>query len=408
MTAFPPLIRALLVTSLVLTIGRAITLPFITIYLMQHFRLAPDSVGLVLGISLTLSIIVSLYGGYLVDKFSKSSLILNATGLFSLTFFLLPLIGQTYWMVVVLALLYSAYSIISIAIKACFADWLPVTMRIKAFSANYTLINVGWALGPALGVLIASRSQQLPFILSGLLALLVLVTLAIRLRSYGTPPEAAGPEEDGGPAQVQSFAVTAAILRRDRRLIYFTLGSLFSAVVFGQFSGYLSQYLITVSDAEFTYRVIGSVMTVNAIIVISLQYLLSRNIRKENLIRWLALGTLFFIIGLCGFMLAYDSIPLWMLAMAIFTLGEIIVIPVEYLFIDFIAPAHLKGSYYGVQNLGNLGGAANPVMCGFILAYAAPGMMFYVLMLFALLGLGFFYRGYRLARQMEQQDCTAL
>ena len=65
------------------------------------------------------------------------------------------------------------------------------------------------------------------------------------------------------------------------------------AVVFGQFTGYLSQYLITVSSAEFAYRIIGLVMIVNASIVIALQYLLSRGMRQENMLRWLALGTLF-------------------------------------------------------------------------------------------------------------------
>uniref|UniRef100_UPI0031FBC454 chloride channel protein n=1 Tax=Klebsiella pneumoniae TaxID=573 RepID=UPI0031FBC454 len=44
----------------------------------------------------------------------------------------------------------------------------------------------------------------------------------------------------------------------------------------------------------------------------------------------LALGTLFFIVGLLGFMVAGQAIWLWLAAMAVFTLGEIIVIPVEY------------------------------------------------------------------------------
>lgn len=148
----------LLLSSLVLTIGRAITLPFITIYLAEHFQLAPDRVGLVLGASLTLGIIASLYGGFLVDKFNKNHLIFVAIALFALTFFALPWIEQPAWIILVLAVLHSAYSVFSIAVKACFADWLPVAQRIKAFSANYTLVNVGWAVGPALGVLMAAFS----------------------------------------------------------------------------------------------------------------------------------------------------------------------------------------------------------------------------------------------------------
>lgn len=189
------------------------------------------------------------------------------------------------------------------------------------------------------------------------------------------------------------------ILRNDRRLIYFTLGSTLGAVVFGQFTGYLSQYLITVSSAEFAYKIIGLVMIVNAGIVIALQYLISRGMRQENMLRWLVLGTLFFIVGLLGFMAAGQAVWLWLAAMAVFTLGEIIVIPVEYMFIDFIAPPHLKGSYYGVQNLSALGGAINPVLSGMLLSYAAPPLMFVMLIVCALLSLLFFFLGHRLAEQ---------
>ena len=396
MKGFPSRVTNLLIASLVLTIGRAVTLPFITIYLAEHFQLAPDKVGLVLGASLTLGIFTSLYGGYLVDKFNRKQLILLAVALFSVTFFTLPWIEHPAWIILILALLHSAYSVYSIAIKACFADWLPVNERIRAFSANYTLVNVGWAIGPALGVLVVGIGPQAPFIISGLLALSVVIILKFRIDSTDMSVAERSPTES-----VPDFRQTFRILRHDKRLIYFTLGSMLSAIVFGQFSGYLSQYLITVSDAKFAYQVIGAVMTVNAVIVITLQYLLSRRMNQQNLMRWLVLGTLFFIIGLFGFMAAQDSIPLWMLAMAIFSLGEIIVIPVEYMFIDFIAPANLKGSYYGVQNLGQLGGAANPVLCGFLLAYAAPQMMFYMLIIAALLGLIFFYRGYQLAKKQE-------
>ncbi|CRY70880.1 MFS transporter [Yersinia pseudotuberculosis] len=393
MQRFPSRVTNLLIASLVLTIGRAITLPFITIYLVEHFQLAPDNVGLLLGASLALGIFTSLYGGYLVDKFNKKRLILLTIILFSATFFALPWIEHPAWVILILALLHSAYSVYVIAVKACFADWLPVNERIKAFSANYTLVNVGWAIGPVMGVLVVGFGPQLPFIISGALALLVAIVLKFRINDADMLAT-----ERMSSESVPDLRQTFNILRHDKRLIYFTLGSLLGAMVFAQFSGYLSQYLITVFDAKFAYQVIGAVMTVNATIVIALQYLLSRRMNQQNLMRWLMIGTLFFIISLLGFMVAQDSIPLWMLAMAIFSLGEIIVIPAEYLFIDFIAPANLKGSYYGVQNLGQLGGAINPVLCGFLLAYTVPEMMFYMLIIAATLGLVLFYRGYHLAK----------
>ena len=398
MKGFPPLINALLASSLALTIGRGVTLPFITIYLTGHFHLLPKSVGIILGASLAIGIFASLYGGYLVDKFNKNTLILISTLLFALSFFAIPWIPRPGGIIVVLAILHTAYSVLGITIKACFADGLPVAQRIKAFSINYTLVNVGWAVGSSLGVMVAGLNPLLPFYLSGGLALLTVTALSFGLRRQGTASPGA---TELAPIAPPDFRQTLAILRNDRRLIYFTLGSTLGAVVFGQFTGYLSQYLILVSNAEFAYQVIGAVMIVNACIVIALQYLLSRGMRQENMLRWLVLGTLFFILGLIGFSLAGQSLWLWIAAMAIFTLGEIIVIPVEYMFIDFIAPQHLKGSYYGVQNLSALGGAINPVLCGFILSYAAPHMMFLMLIAAALFSLLFFFLGHRLAQKQQ-------
>ncbi|STQ42496.1 putative transporter [Ewingella americana] len=190
---------------------------------------------------------------------------------------------------------------------------------------------------------------------------------------------------------------TLSILAHDRRLIYFTLGSTLGSIVFGQFTGYLSQYLILTSDAVFAYKVIGAVMITNALIVIVFQYALSSRMRQATLLRWLFLGTVFFMIGLAGFMLAGPSVLIWVIAMAIFSFGELIVIPAEYMFIDFIAPDNMKGSYYGMQNLSNLGGAINPVLCGFLLSYTAPPVMFIVLIAAAAAGLLFFWLGHRLA-----------
>ena len=109
---------------------------------------------------------------------------------------------------------------------------------------------------------------------------------------------------------------------------------------------------------------------------------------------WLLAGMALFIAGLLGFSLA-GSVLAWCLAMLVFTLGEIIVIPAEYMFIDSIAPEHLRGVYYGAQNLSNLGAALGPVLCGFALAHLLPTTMFYLMMGSVGLAALFYYLGAR-------------
>src|SRR5471032_647199 len=400
MKGMPPLILALLTSSLVLTIGRGVTLPFITIYLTEHYHLPPKSVGIILGASLAIGILSSLYGGYLVDKFNHRTLIAVSISTFGLSFLLLPILPNVTGVLLVLALLNASYALLSITLKACIASWLPVAKRVKAFSMNYTLVNVGWAVGSSLGVWLAGYSPVLPFVISAMLAFGTVLSLAWGLRNIPhTPPQT---EQEQKPLPKPNLRQTLSILAHDRRLIYFTLGSTLGSVVFGQFAGYLSQYLILVSNAEFAYKIIGAVMITNAVIVIAFQYVLSSRMKQQTLLKWLFLGTVFFIVGLIGFMTAGESVLFWRIAMAIFSFVELIVIPVEYMFIDFIAPENMKGSYYGMQNLSNLGGAINP-LCGFLLSYTAPPVMFIALIAASVGGRVFFWLGHRLASQRAVQ-----
>lgn len=398
----PPIVHILLISSLVLTIARGVTLPFVTIYLIEHFFLSQQAVGFVMGIGLAIAIVVSFFGGYLVDKLDKKMLAGLMVAFFALSFILFPYSDHPIVVVLLIAMLNTAYNVWSINQKAFFAEWLPVEKRIRIFSANYTIINIGWAIGSALGVWVVKFHPLFPFYLSGILAIAVLILLLALLYRYGY-----GPNADLNLSFHLNFLSTLAILKTDKRLIYFTLGSTMGAIVFGQFTGYLSQYLIVITDRDFAYDVIGVIMVTNAILVIVLQYSLSKYFKSDNLMRWLVIGSLFFVLGLLGFMLAGTSLLFWALAMAVFTLGEIIVIPVEYLFIDFIAPAHLKGTYYGVQNLSQLGGAFNPIMAGFLLTYVFPNSLFLVLISTAFIGLFFFYLGYRLAHKQNQESMVS-
>lgn len=396
MKGFPPAIRALLATSLILTIGRGLTLPFIAIYLARQGGMAPEKIGLVLGAGLALGIVFSLYGGYLVDRFNKNRLILCSMALFALSFFLLPLGGASLVaMIVLVALVNSTYALYSITLKACIAEWLSVEQRIKAFSANYTLVNVGWAVGPPLSVVLAKSSAVLPFYLSGLLAAAATLVLALLLPRYGRPPAQADENVVAAVTEKINFGQTLTVLRQDKRLIFFTLGGTLASLAGNQFASCVSQYLMVAFDADFAYRVVGLVLPVNAIIVITLQYMVSRNMRRHNLMPWLVIGSVFFIVGLLAMALAGNAIPIWIIAVAIFSLGEIIITPLEYLVIDFISPPHLRGSYYGVQNLSNIGGAANPLLTGFILAYFPPVTLFFVLIFATLVSLWLFQRGFR-------------
>ncbi|WP_085675368.1 MULTISPECIES: MFS transporter [unclassified Pseudomonas] len=383
---YPTSVRLLLATTFTLTVARAITLPYLVVYLADNFQLSVGQIGLLIGGALIVASLLSLYGGHLVDTVRNHTLVSASTLVFALAFVAAIAGRSALLFFLCLVLINLALAVVDIAAKAGFCALLPVEQRAEVFAIKYTLSNVGYAVGPLLGVAMLELDDHLPFIASALTGLGMCLAYW-RLGDRGLQASAQEQPSAG-------FAQVALGLARDRRLVCFTLGGVLSAVVFGQFTAYLSQYLVVTSSASEAARLVGYLVTTNAVTVIALQYLIGRRIGRQQLMPWLLAGMALFIAGLLGFAMA-GSVMAWCLAMLVFTLGEIIVIPAEYMFIDLIAPEHLRGVYYGAQNLSNLGAALGPVLVGFALGRWWPGVIFYLLVMSVILAGVFYWLGTR-------------
>ncbi|MFL1549198.1 MFS transporter [Pseudomonas sp. D47] len=378
----------LLSATFILTIARALALPYLVIYFSEAFGLGVADIGLAVGGALIVSSVLGVYGGFLVDRFSNYRIMLAAATVFALAFAVAFQVTSLVPFIISIVVVNLAYAVVDIAVKSGIGFLVAPDKRGGVFSLKYTLTNVGYAIGPFLGVLFAKVSPGLPFAAAALIGAVFVVLYGLVGARIPRPSAVAS------DAAGTSFANVLMHLLRNYRLVCFTVGGILSAIVFGQFTAYLSQYLIVTSDPQNAYQIINYLVTTNACVVISLQYLIGSRINQHNLFRMLMLGMLFFVVGLMGF--AHAQVPVvWVLAMIIFTVGEIIIIPAEYLFIDYIAPEDMRGVYYGAQNLSNLGAALGPVLCGVALSFYAPQAMFYVLSMCIVLASGFYFMGSR-------------
>ncbi|WP_185754721.1 MULTISPECIES: MFS transporter [unclassified Pseudomonas] len=376
MTRYSPLIRRLLICSLTIVVSRAITSPLLTLFVSDKLGLNQQDVGLLLGIAVFIATLLSLYGGYIIDRFEKRRLLILSMASSAVGLVLLTFAENLYLTTITLIVTETASSLFLIGSKAILSDNLAVGQRAKAFSLSYTLTNIGYAVGPMLGVLIAGAFASAPFLIAAAIAFFSIFLMTGIAKDPARSPVS---------GQAQSFLKTLITLKNDRTLILFTGGCLLSTVVHGRFTFYLSQYLLVTSNPRHTMEIMAALLACNAISVILLQYQIGRFLKREQLRQWIVAGTGLFILGLIGFSLA-DSLVSWCVAMFIFTLGEIIIYPAEFLFVDTLAPEELRGSYYGAQNLAALGGALSPVICGFMLMHTPAPTMFYALSTLAALG----------------------
>lgn len=383
-------IRWLLLAGFLSTCSRALTLPFLAIFMARSLSLGPQEVGWALGLSLWAGGLAGLLGGFWIDKANKAGAVLWTSGITALALAAFPWAGSVAAAVALLAVANAAGALLEIAVKASFAQLLPEAERMKAFSASYTVANVAYAIAPALGALVYAQGQTALFLLSAALALAaMLLPLAGLWRCrHQLRPVAASAATDWRSA--------LGVLRADRALLCFSLGGLLCAIVYGRFSAFLSQYLTVVADEQTAYRMVAYAITCNSVLVVALQYFVGRSLTRERLYRAQALATGLLVAGLLGFAVDHGYLA-WGLAMLVFTFGEMIAVPASYAFVDHIAPEHLKGLYYSIEHVSGLGSAMTPILCGLLLAHTPAPTLFLALGACAVLSLAFYARGCRCA-----------
>lgn len=361
-------IIALLASSLLLTIGRGATLPFMTIYLNSQYGMAVDQVGFAMTVAMTVGVFFSLGFGILADRFDKKRYMLIAIAIFVLSFIGIPLSHNAVLVVIFFSIINCAYSVFATVVKAYFSDTLAPTAKSKVFSLNYSFLNIGWTVGPPLGTLLVMQSSELPFWLAAGCAAFPLVFIQLWVQRVRA-------KSDVEITQPWS----SSVLLHDKALLWFTLSGLLASFVSGSFASCISQYVMAVADNAFAQKVVALVLPVNAVIVVLFQYVIGRSLRASNIRPMMAVGTLCFVLGLLGFMSSGSQLWLWGLSAAVFTIGEIIYAPGEYMLIDHIAPPGMKASYFSAQALGWLGAAMNPLATGIILT-TLPGWTLFAIL----------------------------
>ncbi|WP_213794097.1 efflux MFS transporter YdeE [Klebsiella aerogenes] len=361
---------ALLASSLLLTIGRGATLPFMTIYLTRRFQLEVDVIGYALSVALVVGVIFSMGFGILADKFDKKRYMLIAIAAFIAGFIAIPTVNSVALVVFFFSLINCAYSVFSTVLKAWFADVLTPEKKARIFSLNYTFLNIGWTVGPPIGTLLVMQSINLPFWLAALCAAFPLVFIQLFVeRTSAACVEGSAPQW------------TPSVLLRDRALLWFTFSGLLASFVGGSFASCISQYVLAAGTSDFAEKVVAVVLPVNAAVVVALQYAVGRRLSARNIRPLMTFGTLCYVVGLGGFILSGNNLVMWGVSAAIFTLGEVIYAPGEYMLIDQIAPPGMKASYFSAQSLGWLGAAFNPMLTGIILTHLPHWSLFFILML---------------------------
>lgn len=372
---YPAVARFLVLVAFALTLARACSYPFLARYLAQMHDLSPAVIGAFLGAGPLLGMLAGVWAGGLSDRYGRRPVLIGSSALLGLGFAGLAAGGGLGGVFASNILLSLAGAALEPVIRALIGDICAPDQRLKAFAHRYLMTNLGYGLGPLIGAFAGLAHLPVLFLVSaagcGLTTVLFMLMLpAVR------PVRAEGAVHHGG------LRAGLALLRHDRRLLWFVGGGLLVALVMGQISVTLAQ---SMGEAV---KVFAIVMSVNAVTVILASQPVARLMRGREPAQAFSFGALLLAVGAVGFAAAGNDLWFAGAAMIIFTLGEVLIVPAEYLLVEAIAPADRRGAYHGAQSLTVLGTAAGPLAGGWMLSAAgapAPYLLFAVCALLAVL-----------------------
>jgi len=380
----PPFLAKLLVGGAgIMSLANSITIPFLAIFLSRQLQLDPATIGLVIGSSVFFSIFAGFLGGTLSDIFGRAPVLLASllgvvvafTG-----FYLAEHVIVVFACNALMALSTASFSPVA---KALLADLLPAGDRVRWFSYQYLVFNIGFAVGPLLGVFLGVSGGRGAFLVGALSYAVYLAILASALRVAPT----INAVRTETTSVLNRFAGSVRAVTTDRRLLCFLIAGLLLEAVHLRISALLAQDLaIDFTDGA---AILAVVMTTNAVTVVVFQLFASKIVLKKDPVTAIVIGGLLMFAGMFGFATA-TGMWAFIVAMVVFSIGETFIVPSEFAIIDRISPEERRGSYFGAQTFAQLGGFVGPYLGGLLLATWNGTVMFLGVGVLALLSAGFY------------------
>ncbi len=363
-------------------------MPFFALYLKDKV----DSlfhVGILMAISPIVASFGSMVGGRIADIYGRKPIMI-----FSMAGNGIVMLGFIFFdgfvsYAVLSALMGLCNSLFHPAASAMVVDVTDPERRTEAYGLLRMGHNIGAAVGPIIGASVVMISKDVIFITTASSLLFYSVLVAVFIRE--TLPK--GQQEKKDEKQNEQDAPPAwKVLLHDKVLMIYILSGIVISMGFSQTEGMLPLHF----DNEMK-NIFGDnnpypyLMALNGTLVVLFQFPISKWATFKPVGKMMLYGALLFGFGLLaigwlpplfGEMGADTSLVLgiMLIVYAIYTLGEMVMSPVQMTFVANLAPEHLRGTYMGAASLQWIfGGAFGPLLGGFLLERILGDVLFTIL-----------------------------
>lgn len=358
--------RAMILLSVangLLLFGYGLSLPFFTVYLISQKGMSASWAGLIIALSSLSRSFSSALAGELSDAFGRKNIMLWGLGLEVAAMLGLALCiehnAHLGWILVTYFLTAFLGAAFRPASNAWVSDNTTPKQRVEAFGIIRIGVNLGWALGPAVGGFLVRYSYSYAFYFTALAYALTVLYVQRTLRDKSAAT---------GQSRRPNFVSLVTSLK-DSKLAKICFYVLLITAVNSQLVVGLSVHCHTYLNMPEYY--IGWFFTINGLATILLQYPASKMMEKMRLSTALFLGCLLYAVGY-GSVGFFDTFLPIAFGVFLASVGELIVNPAEQTITSNIADSRTRGRYLGmIMVFYNLGSSVGFFAAGWLGQYVA-------------------------------------
>ncbi len=367
---YPRTFWTLVVVTFIDKLGGFLLFPFFALYITKKFEVGMTEVGILFALFSASSFVGSFIGGALTDRIGRRSMIIFSllTSAFSTLAMGFVNSLQAFYVIAIVSGVFTDTG--GPAYNAIVGDLLPEGKRATGFGILRVAFNISAAIGPAIGGLLASRSYLALFVTDAIISTLVAIIV------YFTIPETK-PEPTPGvePATMAQSFKGYLVVFRDGAFVLFMLASTLAWMTYMNMNTTMGVFLRDargISEAGY-----GALISLNAVMVVALQFWITRKLEGYPAMLMMAAGTLLFSFGFVMYGI-FEQYTWFMLAMAIITVGEMITVPIANAEVINFAPEDMRGRYSAVYGLAwGLPFMIGPYLAGLLMDNYNPVWLWY-------------------------------
>lgn len=335
----------------------AFLVPFLTLYVVVRLGRNEADATLGMGAFGIGALAAALVGGHLADHLGRRATMVIALAGSAVMMLIISFLDRFEWLLAAIVLLAFVAEMYRPAASAMIADLTTPSQRPAAYGLMYVTVNLGAAIAPLVGGLLAKYSFRLLFWLDALssatYAVLILWLVGETLHRVGDDTPAPGATAERPPAEpAPSIAEAARHIARDAAYLRFLSATLLVAIVYVQSFSTLPLQMKSLGMGPDVY---GRIIAINGGLIVLFQIVVTAGVQRFERARMLALAAA---VTAVGFALQAAAVTGWHFAacVTIWTVGEMIQSPLVPSVVTDLAPRRMRGRYFGLLSMCFAGG----------------------------------------------------